>query len=172
MPYKFADVVGRNRHSMKRPEPALGGPIDSLEGYPNLSAAAVMLGVSVSTLSRRDDLTAERRGERDVVLPAGEVLRLAAVYRKRSLNDVAQALLAYVQTTSQTDVSKIEGEIESFFEARAARGRHEDFIDTARRLLPAPLVSEIERSLSEGTDELPDLVQGYVPEPKRKHQKP
>lgn len=157
---------------MERLRQGVPGRGDSLEGYPNLSAAAAMLGVSASTLSRRDDLAAERRGERDLVLPVAELLRLAAVYRKRSLNDVAQALLEHAKSTPRGDVPTIEAEIESFFETRATISeRSDDFIDTARRLLPAPLVEEIERTLFEQTEELPDLVQGYLPEPSPKRRR-
>lgn len=162
-------AVARNRQSTKRPRSAAAGGGGSLEGYPNLSTAASILGVSVSTLSRRHDLAAHRRGERDLVLSPGEVLRLAVVYRKRSLNDVAQALLQLAQSTSADNSREIEAEIESFFEARAGiSAGYEEFVDVARRLLPASLVAEIERTLSKQSEELPDLVQGYLPEPSPK----
>lgn len=48
-----------------------------------------LLGVSASTLSRRGDLQCERMGERDKRVSAGKVMRLAVVYRKRSLGEVA-----------------------------------------------------------------------------------
>src|SRR5438874_12582321 len=69
----------------------------SLQAYPNLTAAAEILGVSASTLSRRGDLATEHRGERDIVIAPADVLRLAVIYRKRSLNDVAQALLDHAR---------------------------------------------------------------------------
>src|SRR4051794_6575122 len=93
--------------------------IDVLTGYPTLSAAATMLGVSASTLSRREDLKAEPRGERDKVLRAAEVMRLAVVYRRRSLNEVAADLLAYARKHAPSSVELIDEEIESFVEQLA-----------------------------------------------------
>src|SRR2546423_14929571 len=90
----------------------------SLQVYPNLSKAAEMLGVSASTLSRRDDLAAEPRGERDRVVPATEVLRLAAIYRRRSLNDTAQSLLEFAEKASKEEATRVEQEVEAFFERR------------------------------------------------------
>lgn len=139
----------------------------SLQAYPNLTAAAEILGVSASTLSRRDDLATERRGERDIVISPAEVLRLAAIYRKRSLNDVAQALLDRARDASPDDRRRIEDELETFFEERAiTEPETEQFLSLARQLLPSSLVHEIERVLQESGAELPGIVQGWPPHPK------
>jgi hypothetical protein len=144
----------------------LTNDLDSLQVYPNLSAAARILEVSASTLSRRDDIAVERRGDRDVAIPVAEVLRLAAIYRRRSLNDVAQALLDRARAAAPTDASRVEEEIEEFFEQqRVTDDQKEQFIVLARRLLPASVSAEIVRILEEQASELPDLIRGWPPLP-------
>ena len=138
----------------------------SLRAHPNIRAAAQMLGVAPSTLSRRDDLATERRGERDLVLAPGEMLRLAAVYRKRSLNDVAQELVDLARESSPEDAGVVEAEVESFFEDRAVSAEERDeFLATARRLLPDGLLVQVEASLEPPDDQLTDSLTGYPPRP-------
>ena len=139
---------------------------ESLQAYPNIRAAAQMLGISASTLSRRADRSVERRGERDRVLPAAEVLRLGAVFRKRSLNDVAHDLLEHARTASPDEAQRIESEIEAFFEASVVSAdQREQLVTLARRLLPADLCAQIETVLQERGAELPEDIQGYEPLP-------
>jgi hypothetical protein len=139
----------------------------SLEAYPNIRAAAALIGISASTLSRREDLLAEHRGERDRVLPAAEVLRLAAIYRKRSLNDVAQDLIDHVRAESPDEAARVEEEVEAFFEGRTiSENRRDEFLLLARRLLPASLYKEVEATVTEQHTALPDALIGYPPVPK------
>ena len=139
----------------------------SLQAYPNIRAAAKIIDVSASTLSRRADLVAERRGERDRVLPATEVLRLAAVYRKRSLNDVAQDLINHAAETSPEEAARVEEEVEAFFEDRViSEDRRDEFLALARRLLPASLYKQVEGTVSEQGAALPDALIGFQPVPK------
>lgn len=139
----------------------------SLSAYPNLSRAAEMIGVSSSTLSRRDDLQAERRGERDRVLRPSEVLRLAMIHRKRSLTDVAQDLFEHAQEVAPEQLQRVEDEIDHFFETQAVTevdvGRFMDFL---RSRLPVPLYKEVERVLAEKAEPLPGWIEGYLPLPK------
>jgi hypothetical protein len=138
----------------------------SLRGYPNLSEAARILGISTATLSRRKDLKREQRGERDQVLGAGEVLRLATIYRKRSLNDVAQDLLDLAGRSGGEERRVVEEQIEQFFEDRGLGSEDlEVFIATARRVLPQELYSEVERTLRERGERPPALISGYPPLP-------
>ncbi len=138
----------------------------SLRAYPNISATAKMLGVAPSTLSRRDDLPTESRGDRDLVLAPGEVLRLATVYRKRSLNDVAQDLIDLARESSPEDAGRVEDAVESFFEGQVASTKErEEFLATARRLLPAGVLAEVEASLVVPSKELPDFLTGHPPRP-------
>ncbi len=140
---------------------------DSLRAYPNIRAAAKMLDVAASTLSRRTDLVSEARGERDQVLPPSEVMRLAGIYRKRSLNDVAQDLIDLARESSPEEAARVEGEIESYFEAQTiGPDEREQFIESARRLLPPELFERIEEALDEQGQKLPDALFGYPPVPR------
>lgn len=137
---------------------------ESLDSYPNIRAAAELLGVSASTLSRRPDLRAEGRGERDRVLRASEVLRLAGIYRRRSLNDVAAALIEVAQEASPRDAERVAQEVEAFFEERTVSyERLGEFLALAQRLLPPSLYEQVERAVKEqGID---DALIGYLPPP-------
>jgi len=137
----------------------------SLQAYPNIKAAADILGVSASTLSRRQDLVSEHRGERDVALRPAEVLRLAAIYRKRSLNDVAQDLLEHAHAVGAEEHVRVEEEIEAFFDANTIAAQREQLSRLARRMLPPELCEQIEASLGQEARELPDMIQGYPPRP-------
>ena len=136
---------------------------ESLEAYPNISAAAKMLGVSASTISRRRDLRAETRGERDRVLAPGEVLRLGRIFRKRSINDVAQSLLEYAEQFGQEVKAQVEREIEAHFDEYTIVARVDELRMLARQLLPRELADEVEASLDAPTGGMPTLVEGYVP---------
>jgi len=138
---------------------------ESLQAHPNIRTAAEMLGVSASTLSRRPDLASERRGERDVVLAPAEVLRLGAIYRKRSLNDIAQNLLDHAAAVGADEKLRVEEEIEAFFESKTISAEREELVRLARRLLPSEFVEQIEASLVREADALPDMIQGYPPLP-------
>jgi len=141
------------------------GSGESLQARPNIRAAAQMLGVSASTLSRRPDRTAERRGERDRVLSPAEVLRLASVFRRRSVNDVAQALLDHVSATAPDEVTRVEEEIEDFFEAHTVAEQRDELRRLARRMLPPLICEQIDSVLDQEADELPNEIQGYPPLP-------
>jgi hypothetical protein len=141
------------------------GSGESLQARPNIRAAAQMLGVSASTLSRRPDRTAERRGERDRVLSPAEVLRLASVFRRRSVNDVAQALLDHVSATAPNEVTRVEEEIEDFFEAHTVAEQRDELRRLARRMLPPLICEQIDSVLDQEADELPNEIQGYPPLP-------
>ncbi len=126
----------------------------SLLAYPTLTEAARLLGVSASTLSRRDDLVVERMGERDKRVPAGEVMRLASVYRKRSLGEVAADLIGRALESSPQHAEHVQEEVECFFEQSMPSARSEsEFLAEAERALPAYLYEQVRRvyQASEGT---------------------
>jgi len=140
--------------------------IASLEAYPNLSVAAEFIGVDASTLSRREDLRAERRGDRDRVLRATEVLRLATIYRKRSLNDVAEGLIDYAKRVSPDEGERVREEVESFFEGHTiSDSQRSEFLALARRLLPEPVYKEVEAAVTEQHAALPEALFGHYPRP-------
>jgi len=126
----------------------------SLLAYPTLTEAARLLDVSASTLSRRDDLVVERMGERDKRVPAGEVMRLAAVYRKRSLGEVAADLIGRARERSPQYVEHVQEEVERFFEQKEPLVLSDGaFLAEAERALPADLYEQVRRvyQASEGT---------------------
>jgi hypothetical protein len=118
----------------------------SLLAYPTLTEAARLLGVSASTLSRRDDLVVERMGERDKRIPAGEVMRLAVVYRKRSLGEVAADLIGHVWESSPQYAEHVQEEVERFFEQKEPLVLSDGaFLAEAERALPADLYEQVRR---------------------------
>jgi hypothetical protein len=118
----------------------------SLLAYPTLSEAASLLDVSASTLSRRDDLVCERMGERDRRIPAWEVMRLAVVYRKRSLGEVAAGLIAYARESSPQNAEHAQEEVQRFFEQRESSVLSDGaFLAEAKRALPAELYEQVRR---------------------------
>jgi hypothetical protein len=133
----------------------------SLLAYPTLTEAAGLLGVSASTLSRRGDLACERMGERDKRVPAEEVMRLAAVYRKRSLGEVAADLIARARERSPEHAGVVVEEVEGFFEQEGASAglSRGEFLAEAERALPAELYEEVRRVyLASGGARPPALV--------------
>lgn len=137
---------------------------DSLRAYPNIRAAARILGVDPSTLSRRRDLEVHARGDRDRVVPLREMLRLAGVYRKRSLSEVADLLIEHAVAEAPDEAERVEEEIETYV-AELARpdGERTQFLATARRLLPGKLYTEVERVVAEAEGPLPVIV-GKTPD--------
>jgi hypothetical protein len=126
----------------------------SLLAYPTLTEAARLLGVNASTLSRRDDLVVERMGERDKRVPAGELMRLAFVYRKRSLGEVAADLIAHARESSPQHAEHVQEEVERFFEQKEPLVLSDGaFLAEAERALPAELYKQVRRvyQASEGT---------------------
>lgn len=122
-------------------------PVRPIEAYPSLRAAAELIGVNASTLSRRADVQRVRAGREERV-PAAEVIRLAAEYGRRRLSRVAGEL---VERAARTEVqSEIAREVDEALErfSRAPDPDADDaFLAEARRRLPAPLVAQIEATL-------------------------
>ena len=138
--------------------------VDSLQAYPNITAAARILGVDASTLSRRKDLEVQQRGERDRVLSASEVMRLAVVYRKRSINEVAQELVEHARRNAPDDVERVEEEIEAFVDGLSTQSKpYDSFLAEARKRLPGKLYGEVEKAVTAGRGTRPAAIIGKVP---------
>lgn len=138
---------------------------ESLRAYPTLSAAARMIGVAPSTLTRRNDLEPLQRGDRDQVLPPVEVLRLAAIYRKQSLNQVAADLVAAAVGHGAEEAQRVEAAVEDFFSERSADRSVDGFLSDAKRFLPAELYEEVEKAVMRGEGRRPVAITGHVPPP-------
>lgn len=136
-------------------------PDISLLAYPTLTEAARLLGVSASTLSRREDLVHERMGERDKRISACEVMRLAAVYRKRSLGEVAADLISCARGNAPASVEHVQEEIERFFEegTPSPASSESTFLAEAERALPADLYEQVRLVYrASNGDRLPALI--------------
>lgn len=119
-------------------------------GYVSLRAAAKLIGVSASTLSRRKDLLRVSAGQEERV-PAAEVIRLAATYQRTPLSSVAGALVAHAAAAG-ADVQhlvadEVDGALEWFSEDRR-NDQHGAFIAEAHHRLPRELALQIERTLT------------------------
>lgn len=137
---------------------------ESLQAHPNITTAAAMLGISPATLSRRKDLARERRGERELALAPAEVMRLAAIYRKRSLNEVAEALVVYAAQNAPEQVEQVEEEIENFIAARREpTADRQEFLASAKQLLPGEVYELVEKTLTDGEGRRPRVVTGFTP---------
>lgn len=131
----------------------------SLLAYPTLSQAADMLGVTASTLSRREDLVFERMGERDKRIPAREVLRQAAIHRRRSINAVAADLVEYAQRHAPESAQVVQDEVEQFFaELEKPATPASEFLAEAKRALPAKLYREVEKVYAGGRGRRPAAI--------------
>jgi hypothetical protein len=112
-----------------------------------------MIGVSPSTLSRRESVqaAAEAEGDRYKRLHPYLVLQEAAHFKREPLSQVAARLVEYAEDHANEAIGAVEQEVEAFFETRgeARRMSAAEFLDIARHNFPAPLVRQIERVVSE-----------------------
>lgn len=119
-----------------------------VEGYPSLRRAAELVGVSASTLSRRHEIERIDAG-RETRVPAAEVMRLAAFYRKRRLSRVAAELVEYAAASdaAETITREVDAAL-ALYSCLPVVAAPQAFLAEARRLLPASLVAQIEATLS------------------------
>ena len=137
-----------------------------LHAYPTLRAAAGMLGVAASTLSRRKDLRRLRRGERDQALAPAEVLRLAAIYRRRSLNEIASELIELAASLGGVaDADRVEHEVDGFFTGHERHEPNDEWFDVAERLLPQELYEQVAQAIHEASGRRPAAIVGHLPSP-------
>lgn len=130
--------------------PAASAPeaVLPVEGYPSLRRAAELVGVSASTLSRRDGIMLIAAG-RETRVPAAEVLRLAALYGRRRLSRVAAELVEYAAATdARASITREVDDALALHAQTPVAPAPRAFLDEARRLLPAPLVAQIEATLA------------------------
>jgi hypothetical protein len=117
-----------------------------LIAYPTLSRTAGFLGVSPSTISRRGDVAVELMGARDKRVTAAEVLRLAAIYRKRSINEVALDLVEYAREHAPAQASAVEEEVERFFDELPPPVLNaRDFLADLKLAVPDAVYRQVER---------------------------
>ncbi len=121
-----------------------------VEVYPSLRAAAKLIGITPAALSRRDDVTRIRAG-RETRLPAGEVVRLATIYRRRAPSRVAaelvQRAIAIDPSLEEVIGREVDVALEETASRRAADASIEQFLDAAHRLLPPALAKQVDLAL-------------------------
>jgi len=115
-----------------------------VRAWPNMTEAAEMIGVHVSTLSRDPQVQTVSAGARDKRLAPTEVLRLTEFHKRRSLNDVAQALISHAATRDPSVAAEVETEVERYFSDRneSTSGKDALFADL-QRVLPRPLYEKV-----------------------------
>ena len=136
---------------------------ESLHAYPTLSAAARLIGIATSTLSRREDCNPIPRGTRDRVLPPAEVMRFAAIYRKRSLNEVAADLIDEAAAHGSDEAARTEEAVEAFFAGRSRGESVDEFLAQAKRYLPQELYTQVASTVNDGAGRRPAAIVGHVP---------
>lgn len=126
----------------------LGHAVD-VRGWPSLSRAARILGVSASTLSRRRDLETESVGLQELRISPTAIIILAREYRRRVLDEVAFDLAEYARACDPSLVDAIQAEIDQAWakSAPAVDGSPTEFLQTARALLPEKLFRQVEHAL-------------------------
>ncbi|HEU4906671.1 MAG TPA: hypothetical protein VFT19_11245 [Solirubrobacterales bacterium] len=133
--------------------------VDLVAAWPNQHVAAEMLGVSGSTLSRRDDLEFEVAGARTRHYRPAAVLRAAAYYKRRSLNAVAAKLIAHAREHGGEDrAGEVQTEVDAFFAQRPSEPvDRERILREARRALPRQLYLEVQRAFEQDVAGEPEL---------------
>jgi hypothetical protein len=119
--------------------------VRTLAAYPTLRQAATILGVSVSSLSRRRGLETQPFGRERRLAPV-TVMDLAAYYRRRSEYEVAGSLLDYAIKHAPAVAKDVERELDDYLQATSERDvplRADDFLATAERHLPAELYGKV-----------------------------
>lgn len=136
-----------------------------VEAYPSLSVAAKLIGVSPSTLSRRVDVVRVSAANQERI-PAGEVVRLAAVYRRRRVSRVAAALVERAAAAGVEAQERVGAEVDRAMEGvpvLSAGAEVEAFIGEARRRLPEEFAAQIEAMLRSDVEPGRSTV-GWSPE--------
>lgn len=116
-----------------------------LAAYPTLRQAAAILGVTVSSLSRRRNLPVEPFGREKRLAPT-TVMDLAAYYRRRSEYEIAGSLLDYAIKHAPDVADEIERELDEYLQATRERDAPLDadaFLAAAKENLPAELYAAV-----------------------------
>jgi len=115
-------------------------------GYPSLRKAAEIVGVNVSSLSRRDldviEMGAQKR------LSARTVMDEAAYFNRRDRNEVAADLVELAEDQCPEVVDAIEEEITEYMqepEADSGRSPDRDWLAEAEAFLPRALFERVRR---------------------------
>ena len=137
-----------------------------VEAYPSLRTAAKLIGVSPSTLSRRGDVVRVSAANQERI-PAGEVVRLAAIYRRARVSRVAAELVERAGSAG-TEVQELIGAevdraMERVLPVLSSASDVAAFIAEARRRLPKGLAAQVEATCKRDVESGHSTV-GWTPE--------
>ncbi len=136
-----------------------------VEAYPSLRAAAKLIGVSPSTLSRRADVVRVSAANQERI-PAGEVVRLAAIYRRARVSRVAAALVERAAGAGAEAQELVGAEVDHAMEqvpVPSASPGVAAFITEAHRRLPEALAAQVEATVRRDVEPGRSTV-GWTPE--------
>ncbi len=117
--------------------------------YPTQGAAALMLGVNESTLSRHD---VERiKSGKAKHIPARQVLELARTrYRNRLVSEVAFDLVEYANVHCAKHAGLVEQEVDAFLrKLRQPEADRQEWLAQAKKYLPAELYVQAAAAVQE-----------------------
>lgn len=137
------------QHPTRLREATASIPDAAVAGYPSLRTAARLVGVSASTLSRRSEVAWVQAGQ-EKRIPAGEVVRLAALYRRRRLSRVAGELVERAAPQGPEVQEAVGEEVDVALERYSAPRIPQDaeaFLAEAHRRLPKVLAAQVEETL-------------------------
>jgi len=142
--------------------------VDIEMAYPSSRGAARMIGISASTLGRRKDLERLPAGQEARLSPTN-VIRLTALYRRRSTSLVAGELVTHAARmgpdVERAVLAEVEAALEHYAPRRPAPSDAESFLADARRLLPAALARQVERVMRRGdSGSLQGGGEGWTPD--------
>ncbi len=122
------------------------------QAWPTLRTAAMLIGVSPSTLSRRKNLPIENAGHEKRLRPE-LVLDLARHYRKSVLNEVGAGLIDFAAANAPEHAAAVEASVEEFFAAipQESTIAPEALADLVSRYLPSGLAREVRRVILDQT---------------------
>lgn len=92
-----------------------------------------------------------------------EVMRLAGVYRQRSVNDVAQELIDYAESVEPAERGGVEAAVEEHFRESKQDVEREQLLWLARRHLTGEALASVEGQLGGGGERM-SFLGGYVPD--------
>jgi hypothetical protein len=116
-----------------------------VEAYPSMRCAARMVGITTGALSRRRDVERLCAGN-EKRIPAAEVVRLAATYRRRPPSRVAAELVEHAIGVDPALEDIVGREVDTALERFGSAERSTDvaaFVSQADRLLPPPLAVQV-----------------------------
>lgn len=115
-----------------------------ISAYPTLRAAAEILGVNASMLSRLPNLETEARGSQRRLSPR-VMIELARFYRRRAIGEIASDLLDYAYDHAPDYATQIDEAIEVAIGPTTSALDARGFLAEAKRALPTALYAEVKR---------------------------